>query len=251
MSTHITIATSLTDQVVTSVTYKTHPVPENLIMGFVQLNASTNASLTNLLAESLKLLPDVTDAGYVGYGDLSTGFGGFFIKPNSTVREFNETFAGFFNLSTLPGVKGMVGAYPSNWDGYRQTILRDPNLGTNVQDTSRLLTADVLHDKAGGLARFLTNNGGGGFNFSTFLQDANVAMLTCAVGKVNDDERDNTAVHEIWKKSHALLSISVDWADNATETEKHKKRLHAVQISESFSKIVGSDDGTYINEANP
>lgn len=78
-----------------------------------------------------------------------------------------------------------------------------------------------------------------------------VAMLTCAVGKVNNDERDNTAVHDIWKRSHALLSISIDWADNATEAEKHKKRLHAVQMSETFSEIVGSDDGTYINEANP
>ncbi|OJJ08593.1 hypothetical protein ASPVEDRAFT_47727 [Aspergillus versicolor CBS 583.65] len=222
--------------VVTSVTYKTHPVPENLIMGFVKLNASSNASLTNLVAESLKLLPDVTDAGYIGYADLSGGFGGFFMKPNSTVAAFNETFAGFFNLSTLPGVKGMVGAYPSDWNGYRQTILTDPHIGTNVQDTSRLLTADVLQEKADDLARFLVKNGGGGFNF---------------IGKVNDDERDNTAVHDIWKKSHALLSISVDWADNATQAEKHKKRLHAVHLSEGFSKIVGSDDGTYINEANP
>ncbi|BCS23428.1 FAD/FMN-containing protein [Aspergillus puulaauensis] len=221
--------------VVTSVTYKTHPVPENLIMGFVQLNA-TNGNLTNVLAESLKLLPGVTDAGYIGYGDLSGGFNGFFMTPNSTVGAFNETFAGFFNLSTRPGVQGAVGAYPSDWDGYLETILRDPNIGTNIQDTSRLLTADVIQDKAEDLARFLVKNPGGGFNF---------------IGKVNNDERDNTAVHDIWKKSHALLSISIDWADNATEAEKHKKRLHAVHMSETFSEIVGSDDGTYINEANP
>ena len=72
-----------------------------------------------------------------------------------------------------------------------------------------------------------------------------------AVGKVNNDERDNTAVNEIWKHSHALLSITVDWANNATESEKHKKRLHAVHISETLTKIVGSEGGTYINEANP
>lgn len=219
-------------------------------MGFVQLNA-TNGNLTDVLAESLKLLPGVTDAGYIGYGDLSGGFNGFFMKPNSTVEAFNETFAGFFNLSTRPGVQGAVGAYPSDWDGYLETILRDPNIGTNIQDTSRLLTADVIQDKAEDLARFLVKNPGGGFNFSKCQYTVFMLMLTRAVGKVNNDERDNTAVHDIWKKSHALLSISIDWADNATEAEKHKKRLHAVHMSETFSEIVGSDDGTYINEANP
>ncbi len=139
-------------------------------MGFVQLNASTNGSLTNLLSESLKLLPEVTDAGYIGYGDLSAGFRAIFIKPNSTVEAFNETFAGYFNLSTLPGVKGVVGAYPSNWDGYLETILRDPNLGTNIQDTSRLLTADVLEEKAEDLAGFLVENRSGGFNFSKWVE---------------------------------------------------------------------------------
>lgn len=77
------------------------------------------------------------------------------------------------------------------------------------------------------------------------------SCLSGTVGKVNNDERDNTAVNKIWKHSHALLSISVDWADNATVSEKHEKRLHAVQLSNGLAKIVGTDGGTYINEANP
>lgn len=154
-------------QVVTSVTYKTHPVPENLIIGFVHLNASDDASLTHVLAESIKLLPDVTDAGYTGYGNINQGLEAIFIKPNGTVESFNETFAGFFNLTQLPGIHGVVGAFPSTWNTYLEKFLRDPNIGTNTQDTSRLLTADVINREAEELARFLVKNGGeGGFNFS-------------------------------------------------------------------------------------
>jgi hypothetical protein len=77
------------------------------------------------------------------------------------------------------------------------------------------------------------------------------SCLLGTVGKVNNDERDNTAVNAIWKHSYALLSISVNWADNATASEKHEKRLHAVQLSNGLAEIVGTEGGTYINEANP
>lgn len=153
-------------QVVTSVTYKTHPVPQNLIMGFVQLNASDDVGLTHILAQSIKLLPEVTDAGYTGYGTIDQGFGAIFIKPNSTVQAFNTAFAGFFNLTQLPGIHGTVQALASTWDGYVEKILQDPNIGTNIMDPSRLLTTDVINEKADELAHFLVRNPGGGFNFS-------------------------------------------------------------------------------------
>ncbi|KAJ5378218.1 uncharacterized protein N7496_005627 [Penicillium cataractarum] len=135
-------------------------------MGFVQLNASDDASLTHILEESIKLLPEVTDAGYTGYATIDQEFGAIFIKPNSTVEDFNKNFAGFFNLTQLPGIQGAVGAQASTWDGYVANILQDPNIGTNIQDPSRLLTRDVINKKADELARFLVKNPGGGFNFS-------------------------------------------------------------------------------------
>lgn len=103
-------------QVVTSVTYKTHPVPQNLVVGFVQLNASDNANLTHILVESIKPLPEVTDDGYTGYGNIDQGFGAIFIKPNGTIESFNETFARFFNLTQPPGIYGAVAAFPSIWN---------------------------------------------------------------------------------------------------------------------------------------
>ncbi|KAE8402671.1 hypothetical protein BDV37DRAFT_284478 [Aspergillus pseudonomiae] len=223
--------------VVTSVTYKTHPVPQNLIIGLVQLNATNTSSMKRVIAESVKLLPAITEAGYIGYGAIENGFAAIMLKPNSTIADFNQTFAPFFNLSRLPGIQGGVTAYPSTWDGYVKAFLRDPNIGTNIQDTSRLLTTEVIQEKAEQLAEFIVDNKqGAGFNF---------------IGKVNNGERDHTAVHDVWKHSHGLLSVSVDWADTATDSEKQEKRHQAVQLSKQLTEIVGAEGGTYVNEANP
>ena len=136
-------------------------------MGLVQLNATSASSFKQIIAESVKLLPAITEAGYTGYGTLENGFAALFLKPNGTIADFNQTFAPFFNLSRLPGIQGEVAAYPSTWDGYVKTFLRDPNIGTNIQDTSRLLTTEVIQEKAEELAEFIVSNKqGAGFNFS-------------------------------------------------------------------------------------
>lgn len=206
-------------------------------MGMVQLNASDHSSFKHVVSEALLNLPAITEAGWTGYGVMAQGFAAIFIKPNSTVESFNETFAPFYNLSKQPGIEGSVGAYQSTWNGYRDTFLRDPNIGTNVQDTSRLLTAEVAQHNTDELVDFIVENSPStGFNF---------------IGRVNNDERDNTAIHDIWKYSIGLLTVSVDWADNATESVKHQKRLQAVNFSHRLTEIVGSNGGTYINEANP
>lgn len=168
---------------------------------------------------------------------MEQGFAAIFLNPNSTVQSFNETFAPFYNLSKQPGIEGSVGAYQSTWNGYRDTFLRDPHIGTNIQDSSRLLTAEVAQRNTDELVDFIVENApAAGFHF---------------IGRVNNDERDNTAIHDIWKHSLGLLSVSVDWADNATESEKHQKRQQAVNLSHRLAAIVGPNGGTYTNEANP
>jgi hypothetical protein len=71
------------------------------------------------------------------------------------------------------------------------------------------------------------------------------------VGKVNSAERDNTAVHPVWKDSRALLAIGTDWPDDAPAEEKLRKKTEAVRVSKRLGQIVGPDGGTYVNEANP
>jgi hypothetical protein len=72
-----------------------------------------------------------------------------------------------------------------------------------------------------------------------------------AVGKVDSSQRDKTAVHPIWKESRAIFSFGVDWVDNASASEKRRKKQQAVEMSYRLAEIVGPQGGTYINEANP
>lgn len=68
---------------------------------------------------------------------------------------------------------------------------------------------------------------------------------------MNSDERDNTSVHSSFKDSRALISYSVDWADNASEQEKKAAKKTSAEVSKRLAEIVGKETGTYLNEASP
>lgn len=236
-------------------TYKTHPVPQSFIIGAVQINTTSNDAFKQVTKESLQLIPKITQAGFTGYAILEGGFSALFIQPNGTMENFNRTFAPLARLANITGVSGhYVAAHPGSWDMYLDKSLTDPNVATNNQGASRLLTADVLENKTDELVDLIVEYGtGAGFNWGMLFLDSCFTLDTnmIIVGHANNNERDNTAVHEIWKKAHGVFSISVDWADNAAATEKHQKREALVHMSNRFTDIVGEDGGTYVNEANP
>jgi hypothetical protein len=154
------------------VTYKTHPVPQSFTIGVVQLNTTSNDIFKRVTKESLQLIPRITQAGFTGYGTLEGGFSALFIQPNGTIGNFNRTFAPLQRLARTPGVSGQVAAFPGSWNMYLDTFLQDPNIATNIQDTSRLLTADVLENKTDELVEFIVESGkGAGFNFSMLFLD--------------------------------------------------------------------------------
>lgn len=68
---------------------------------------------------------------------------------------------------------------------------------------------------------------------------------------MNSAERDNTAVHPAWKDSRALFSLGTDWAVDASAAEILRKKQQAIEASKRLEQIVGPDEGTYVNEANP
>jgi len=164
----------ISTKVVTSVTYKTHPNPQNFAIGLVRLNARDNSTFRTIVEKSLKLLPSITEAGYTGYGSISGGFAAIFVRPNGTDELFNSTFSPFYELAALPGVNGSVTGFGNlTWIDYANTFLQDPNIAMNVQDASRLLTADVLEHKASEPVDLIIENGGeAGFNFSMYHNSA-------------------------------------------------------------------------------
>ncbi|PGH10691.1 hypothetical protein AJ80_07447 [Polytolypa hystricis UAMH7299] len=231
--------------VLTSVTYKTHPNPSHIQVGLAQFNTTDDSTCRTVLEASLRALAQVTEAGYTGYGVLGRGdnsdptFQAIFFQPNTTNETFGGAFQPFFDITSLPGVSGQVMNFdfPSFID-YTRAFLADPNIATNNVDASRLLTADVLTKRPDKIVDLLFDNPayGAGFNF---------------IGKVDAKERDNTAVHPIWKESRAVFSMSADWKDDAPLDVKRRMKQDLVRISERLGELVGEDGGTYVNEANP
>ena len=219
-------------------TYKTHPEPSHIQVGFVQLNGTSNSTIRTIIQRSLETIPRITDAGYTGYGFIGSGFSGIFIQPNGTSEDFNYAFAPFYELATMTGISGQVGSITlPRWIDYCNAFLTDPNIATNVIDGTRLLTSEVLKRKSKELTDLILENGASaGFNF---------------IGKVNSAERDNTAVHTIWKESRAILSFGADWADDTPSNEKQRRKLELVEATKKLAEISGPRGGTYMNEANP
>lgn len=140
--------------VVNSVTYKTHPLPTHISVVFVQANTTSVGAWRTAYASALRALPGITDAGYTGYGNTEVGkvVQFIFLQPNGTAESLDRAIQSFQEVMASNGTDGTTVAvgnitFPS-WDAYIEVFLTDPNIATNIQDASRLLTSDVLHDKA-------------------------------------------------------------------------------------------------------
>ncbi|KAH7371497.1 FAD/FMN-containing protein [Pyrenochaeta sp. MPI-SDFR-AT-0127] len=226
--------------IITSITYKTHPLPTHIKVLAAQFNSTSPTSRREVLGRALKTIPHITDLGFTGYGTLGESLGLIFIQPNGTNASADEAAGILRQAGDVTGVDAFAFAFDfPSWMEYSNTFLQDPNIATNVIDPSRLLTPEVLGEKTEQLVGLVVDEFPDlhpGFNF---------------IGKVDSRNRDNTAVHPIWKTSRAVFSMGTDWADDAPEDEKRKKKLRAVEVSKRLAEIVGEGGGTYVNEANP
>jgi hypothetical protein len=55
----------------------------------------------------------------------------------------------------------------------------------------------------------------------------------------------------MWNEGRTVFSLGIDWANQDSAAEKTRLRKQLVQASLELETIVGSDGGTYVNEANP
>jgi hypothetical protein len=157
-------------QVITSVTYRTHPEPSHIQIAAIQLNATANSTLRTVWERSISALVNMTDAGYTGYGYLSDGFAALFVRPNGTDDELLRGSAAFRELGQLDGTSFVMFnlTFP-RWIDYCDAILQDPNIALNVMDSSRLLTTDMALHKADKIVDMMMEYGPEyypGFNFS-------------------------------------------------------------------------------------
>jgi hypothetical protein len=225
---------------ITSVTYRTHPLPTHIQVFAMQANASTPKVLRALYEKILPLIPDVAKAGYTGYAITDGPLGFIFLQPNATNETFASTFAPFNDIRDIDGAEVALTPaldFPTFLD-YGTYFLNDPNIAINVQDASRLLTPHVLKTKTKELVDLIFDfpELGSGFNF---------------IGAVNPAKRDETSVHPVWKESVGVFSLAADWPDDASDAEKTRLKKMLVKASLRLEEIIGKEGGTYVNEANP
>lgn len=165
-------------QVVTSVTYKTHPEPPTGIqVAFIQINATTETSLRPVWEKTLGAIVNVTDAGYTGYALFAGGFSAILLRPGGSEEDLERGLRGFNEVAKIPGANAAFFnvTYP-RWINYTNDFLSDPNIAQNVMDASRLLTPDIAFNKADQVVDLIFEVGieyAPSFNFSksTFAPD--------------------------------------------------------------------------------
>jgi hypothetical protein len=167
--------------VITSVTYKTHPEPNHMLVAGVQVNFS---SVTGYRAAMSIILPGIVDmaaAGFTGYSTLALSDGSLgmiFLQPNGTQELLNSGISTLQMLSALDESEGVTGVgilnftLPTWFPDYTNLFLHDPNIATNIQDASRILTPEVLVNKTNQLINVILDfpDLGAGFNFSEFCK---------------------------------------------------------------------------------
>jgi hypothetical protein len=139
----------------------------------MQFNTTDESTFRSVLHSAFQNLPRVTDAGYTGYGIMGVGsFAAIFLQPNATEEGFNETFAPLYELAAHPNVSAQMGSFlMPTWIDYCNAWLGDPNIATNIIDSSRLLTADVLMNRTTDLIDLI-------LEFDEFSAAFNFSMLS-------------------------------------------------------------------------
>jgi len=162
------------------VTYKTHPEPSHIQVTFIQVNATTKATLRPVLEKSLGALINMTDVGYTGYGYLSNGFTALFIRPGGTQDDLKKGVAAFAAIGELDGTSiWLLNFTFPRWIDYCNQFLQDPNIAQNVMDSSRLLTPEMAFNKADKIIDLMLDLGEDHYPFFNFSESLEHLLYDC------------------------------------------------------------------------
>jgi FAD/FMN-containing dehydrogenase len=142
--------------VLTSATYRTHPVLP-VSSSFFTSNITNTTSAKTLISEYIRINPSLADAGWGGYGFFGAdGLISLMVAPNVSIEQANATWSPFFEFAHKLAGEGVIVTnnftvpYNGFYEWYQQFFNSDGQVGINQELASRLLSRDVLvkdHDK--------------------------------------------------------------------------------------------------------
>ncbi|KAJ8082040.1 hypothetical protein PM082_007886 [Marasmius tenuissimus] len=233
--------------VVTSITYKTHPI-EPLVGGYILANFTSLDIAKSVGLEFVKLQPKLSDVQWGGYSLFSEDTFLFaLLAPNATMEQANTTVGPFLeHLKITAGENNTqmtLFEAPSFYAVLEQTSDTAPSgsqVGNNVEIASRLYTRNLYETEPEKMVEtFLNMPGGGG-----------VAINHVSGGVVSQTDPESTGLNPGWRNSiGGLVYTTVGWKDGASAAEiQAQKDL----LKQHIDILEGLEPGTasYINEGS-
>jgi hypothetical protein len=151
--------------IVTSVTYKTHPeTPLTSNLFLASIAPGSNDGYKKLVAEFIKLIPTLSDAGWTAYGSwtgslvIITGLG-----INVPQHAANATWDPFYSFAQNLAGDGVqvVNALTTPFDSWNEWYKSQPvrTVGANTELGSRLVTRKVIETKYNEIADIFVQRG--------------------------------------------------------------------------------------------
>ncbi|KAI5994875.1 hypothetical protein EDC04DRAFT_2613108 [Pisolithus marmoratus] len=229
--------------IVTSVTYRTYQqLP--VVAYSMQANVTNATVMQELIGGMLRLLPNLADDGWAGYGWLqNTSVTFISVNPSISIAAANTSMQALTNyLLSLEsnGVSLAVAITPFDtwyawfaWFG--QLLGTTSGEGANMMITSRLLSRDTLVNQYADVAEV--------------LYDCQAGLNMVGGGKVSQIDPDSVGLNPAWRNAIVETVCGVSWADGTTAAEIAGQidRLK-VWIKEMYA--LTPQAGAYFNEAS-
>ena len=143
--------------VVVTVTYRTHDILPTTVVTLAA-NFSTPAIAQNVTADYFSILPELSDAGFGGYGFLSTSsLLVIFLASNNSIAKGNATESSFLErVKAVAGpenVQSNTFTVPSFYDAYLVFFNTTGQVGGTTELISRLVSTKTAKEQPGKVAQ--------------------------------------------------------------------------------------------------
>ncbi|KAJ2935487.1 hypothetical protein H1R20_g1607, partial [Candolleomyces eurysporus] len=227
--------------IVTSVTYKIHPlVPVTGALASVNFTSPDNAQ--RAITEYIRLHATLSDNEWGGYSFFNN-FTMFFIylAPNISLPEANATIGPLFNLLHEVGDTGLITEIVP-FDSFNALAnfsvpgAQDSQVGNRPEISSRLLSRDTALNKAEETAR-------------TLLSLEFVAINYIAGGAVLRVDPESTGLNPAWRNAVAQVYIGESHEEGASAETIRATQQRLVEGTAILDTIT-TDSAAYLNEAS-
>ncbi|CAL1695780.1 unnamed protein product [Somion occarium] len=247
--------------IVTSVTYRTHPL-QQVIAGFLttSIKSSTPGTppiLVKLISEFFRMSPNLSDAGWGGYGLMAPSAPGeslamqfVAIAPNSSWSAANDSFLPLIaNVASLAanssiddgGLLNITFASTFPVESFHAWLTQFIDSGTaetggNVMIGSRLLPKALLDVNSTRAAE-------------TWLGLPGITFHLVAGGAVSKTDPDATGLNPAWRKGVLHAAFGSGWPEG-TSSADIEQIANGIKQNLTLIENLSPNAGAYLNEAS-